>query len=166
MLARNHTGQHPSPQKTRLDLLHWCTQLSCPLLQILSPRLSNWDFIGFDIDAAKDEQGTPLLMTAVQNGNKKAVDVLIRWGSALNHFNGNGNTTLNYALTYSFAIPSLYDTTGEIATAYFIEQGADDTIKKRQGLSAYGGLGDDEPETSDTHGEEGCVIDMIVAASV
>lgn len=89
---------------------------------------------GFDVDV-KDEQGNTLLMTAVQNGNKKAVDMLIRRGSALNNMNGNGNTALHYALAY--------DTTGEIAT-YLIEKGADDTINNRQGLSAYDGLGDDD----------------------
>ena len=89
---------------------------------------------GFDVDA-KDDQGNTLLMTAVQNGNKKAVDMLIRRGSALNHTNGNGNTALHFALAY--------DTTGEIAT-YLIERGADDTILNLLGFSCYDGLGDDD----------------------
>jgi hypothetical protein len=110
---------------------------------------------GFDVDA-KDDQGNSLLMTAVQNGNKKAVDMLIRRGSALNHMNGNGNTALHYALAY--------DTTGEIAT-YLIERGADDTIENRQGLSAYDGLGDDDPGTTaeieeDDDGEEEEDLDL------
>ena len=127
---------------------------------------------GFDIDA-KDDQGNTLLMTAVQNGNKKAVDMLIRRGSTLNHMNGNGNTALHYALAY--------DTTGEIAT-YLIERGADDTIENRQGLSAYDGLGDDDPgtmaeieEDDDDEDEEDLDlystvndsrIEMVVAANV
>ena len=128
---------------------------------------------GFDIDA-KDDQGNTLLMTAVQNGNKKAVDMLIRRGSTLNHMNGNGNTALHYALAY--------DTTGEIAT-YLIERGADDTIENRQGLSAYDGLGDDDPGTmaeieEDDDGEEDeedldldstvndSRIEMVVAANI
>ena len=110
---------------------------------------------GFDVDA-KDDQGNTLLMTAVQNGNKKAVDMLIRRGSTLNHINGNGNTALHYALAY--------DTTGEIAT-YLIERGADDTIENRQGLSAYDGLGDDDPGTTaeieeDDDGEEEEDLDL------
>jgi len=86
--------------------------------------------LGFPIND-EDDQGNTLLLIAVQNLNRKMVEMLLARGASLNHKNLQGNTALHYAMSYD---PS--GTLGE----YLIEKGADDSIENNNGLSPYDGI--------------------------
>lgn len=54
------------------------------------------------------------------------VEFLVKRGAAVNHCNSTGNTALHFAMSY--------DTSGKMGE-YLINNGADDTIENKQGLS-------------------------------
>lgn len=54
------------------------------------------------------------------------VEFLVQRGADVNHSNATGNTPLHFAMSY--------DTSGKMGE-YLINNGADDTIENKQGLS-------------------------------
>lgn len=54
------------------------------------------------------------------------VEFLVQRGATVNHRNASGNTALHFAMSY--------DTSGKMGE-YLINNGADDTIENKQGLS-------------------------------
>ncbi|CAM9277713.1 unnamed protein product, partial [Scytosiphon promiscuus] len=80
---------------------------------------------GFDINA-EDSMGNTLLIVAVQQLQMPIVEFLVRRGADVNHCNTSGNTPLHFAMSY--------DTSGKMGE-YLINNGADDTIENKQGLS-------------------------------
>eukprot|EP00752_Nemacystus_decipiens_P018599 g16677.t1 len=85
---------------------------------------------GFDINA-EDAMGNTLLLVAVQQLQMPVVEFLVQRGANVNHGNGIGNTPLHFAMSY--------DTSGKMGE-YLINNGADDTIENKQGLSPYDGI--------------------------
>jgi hypothetical protein len=79
----------------------------------------------------QDDMGNSLMHFATQNGNKRMVKLCLRRGSALNLQNLLGQTPLHFAYGYGYA---------EVGD-YLINKGADDTIKNKDGLTCYEGLG-------------------------
>eukprot|EP00903_Cladosiphon_okamuranus_P015481 g14292.t1 len=85
---------------------------------------------GFDINA-EDHMGNTLLLVAVQQLQMPVVEFLVQRGANVNHSNATGNTALHFAMSY--------DTSGKMGE-YLINNGADDTIENKQGLSPYDGI--------------------------
>lgn len=79
----------------------------------------------------QDELGNSLLHVAAQNGNKRLVKLCLRRGAQLNLQNLHGQTALHYAYGYG------YDECGD----YLVKRGADDSIRNKDGLTCYEGLG-------------------------
>lgn len=75
------------------------------------------------------------------------VEFLVKRGANVNHSNATGNTPLHFAMSY--------DTSGKMGE-YLINNGADDTIENKQGLSPcecfglgvahFSSLGDQTPQ--------------------
>ena len=83
-----------------------------------------------------------MLSLACQNGNIKIAKYLYTKGANLNHQNKNGHTPGHFAVSYQFFELS----------HWLFENGADDQIENRYGLSAYDGLSLDGVSASDEGG--------------
>eukprot|EP01039_Chlorochromonas_danica_P000903 gene903-984_t len=79
----------------------------------------------------QDEQGNALLHIASQNGSKRLIKLCLRRGASLNLQNLTGQTALHFAFGYG------YNEAGE----YLVSKGADDSIRNKDGLTCYEGLG-------------------------
>jgi hypothetical protein len=79
----------------------------------------------------QDEQGNSLLHVACQNGSKRLVKLCLRRGASLNIQNLTGQTPLHFAFGYG------YSDVGD----YLVGKGADDSIRNKDGLTCYEGLG-------------------------
>lgn len=71
-----------------------------------------------------------MLSLACQNGNLKICKYLVSKGSNLNHQNHLGQTPAHFAIAYKF-----YD-----LSHWLFENGADDTLENKFGLTPYDGL--------------------------
>jgi ankyrin repeat protein len=71
-----------------------------------------------------------LLHLASQNGNVKIAKYLISKGANPNHQNQHGQTPAHFAIAYKF-----FD-----LSTWLFENGGDDTIENKYGLSPYDGL--------------------------
>ncbi|KAJ1413715.1 hypothetical protein B484DRAFT_455006, partial [Ochromonadaceae sp. CCMP2298] len=87
-----------------------------------------------------DEFGNTMLGLSCQNGNMKLLKFLLSKGANPNHQNKNGQTPAHFAIAYKFF---------DISTAVF-ENGGDDTLENKFGLSAYDGLSNEGAEDMDT----------------
>mmetsp|Transcript_20671 Transcript_20671/g.29678 ORF Transcript_20671/g.29678 Transcript_20671/m.29678 type:complete len:293 (+) Transcript_20671:4400-5278(+) len=79
----------------------------------------------------QDEAGNTMLHIAAQNGNKRMIKLCLRRGAELNTQNLNGQTALHFAYSYG------YNEVGD----YLVSKGADDSIRNKDGLTCYEGLG-------------------------
>lgn len=79
----------------------------------------------------QDDQGNALVHVAAQNGSKRLVKLCLRRGASLNLQNLNGQTALHFAYGYG------YSDVGD----YLVSKGADDSIRNKDGLTCYEGLG-------------------------
>jgi len=77
-----------------------------------------------------DDFGNSLLSYACQNGNAKICKYLIAKGANMNHQNAAGQTPAHFAIAFKF-----FD-----LSTWMFENGADDTIHNKFGLSPYDGL--------------------------
>jgi len=93
-------------------------------------RLEESLTMGFPVNE-QDERGNTLLLVAVQQLNRRMVEVLLARGASVNAQNVQGNTALHYAMAY--------DPDGTLGE-YLIEKGADDSIENANGLSPYDGI--------------------------
>jgi hypothetical protein len=84
----------------------------------------------------QDEQGNTLLHIVAQNGNRRLVKLCIRRGANLNLQNLTGQTALHFAYGYGYA---------EVGD-YLLSKGADDSIRNKDNLTCYEGLGAKELE--------------------
>jgi hypothetical protein len=82
----------------------------------------------------QDTRGNCLLHIAAQNGNIRLVKLCLRRGAAINIQNLNGQTPLHFAFGFGFK---------EVGD-YMLMKGGDDTIRNRDGLTCYEGLGSTE----------------------
>ena len=78
-----------------------------------------------------DGHGNSLLITAAQNGNKKASKILLRRGANINIRNNKGNTALHFALHFGYK-----NSIGELLLA----NGADSTIRNNNGKLCFDGI--------------------------
>jgi len=78
----------------------------------------------------KDEFGNTALIAAAQNGNRRFIKVLLRYGADFNAQNKMGNTALHYCKEYHFK--ECYD--------YLISKGADPELKNQEGVPGREGL--------------------------
>lgn len=97
--------------------------------------VSGYERLIFHINKV-DEYGNTLLLYACQNGNAKIAKFLANKGANLNHQNKQGQTAAHYAIAYQF-----FD-----LSAWLFENGADDTIENKFGLTPYDGLNSAEDE--------------------
>eukprot|EP00981_Chlorochromonas_danica_P002157 scaffold428_cov168-Ochromonas_danica.AAC.22 len=97
--------------------------------------VSGYERLIFHINKV-DEYGNTLLIYACQNGNAKIAKYLANKGANLNHQNKQGQTAAHYAIAYQF-----FD-----LSTWLFENGADDTIENKFGLTAYDGLNATEDE--------------------
>jgi hypothetical protein len=84
-----------------------------------------------------DEYGNTMLSLSCQNGNTKITKYLISKGANPNHQNKQGQTPCHFAIAYKFFELS----------QWMFENGANDQLENKFGLSAYDGLspdGDDD----------------------
>jgi hypothetical protein len=79
----------------------------------------------------QDDQGNALIHVAAQNGSKRLVKLCLRRGANLNVQNLNGQTALHFAYGYG------YSDVGD----YLVGKGADDSIRNKDSLTCYEGLG-------------------------
>lgn len=77
-----------------------------------------------------DEYGNTMLSFACQNGNVKIAKYLIAKGANANHQNKEGQTPGHFAVSFKFFELS----------QWLFENGADDTLENKFGLTAYDGL--------------------------
>lgn len=77
-----------------------------------------------------DDYGNTMLSHSCQNGNMKICKYLLSKGANPNHQNHNGQTPAHFAIAYRF-----FD-----LSQYLFENGADDTLENKFGLSPYDGL--------------------------
>jgi len=84
----------------------------------------------------QDDQGNSLLHIVAQNGNKRMVKLCMRRGAALDLQNLTGQTPLHFAYGYGYV---------EVGD-YLVSKGADDSIRNKDGLTCYEGLGAKELE--------------------
>lgn len=85
-----------------------------------------------------DEHGNTMLTLACQNGNMKICKYLQAKGANLNHQNVNGQTPAHFAIAYKFFEVS----------HWLFENGGDDTLENKYGLSPYDGLSADGGDES------------------
>jgi hypothetical protein len=84
----------------------------------------------------QDDQGNTLLHIVAQNGNKRMVKLCMRRGASLDIQNLTGQTALHFAYGYGYA------DVGD----YIRDKGANDSIRNKDGLTCYEGLGAKELE--------------------
>jgi len=82
----------------------------------------------------QNDMGNTLLHTVAQNGNRRLIKLCMRRGADLNQQNLTGQTALHFAFGYG------YTEAGE----YLVKKGANDSIKNKDGLTCYEGLGGHE----------------------
>jgi hypothetical protein len=98
--------------------------------------LSSYERLPFHLNKT-DEHGNTMLMLAAQNGNMKICKYLLAKGANPNHQNHFGQTPAHFAIAYRF-----FD-----LSTYLFENGADDTLENKYGLSPYDGLSNDGGDT-------------------
>jgi hypothetical protein len=81
-----------------------------------------------------DEFGNTMLSLACQNGNVKIAKYLVSKGANPNHQNKLGQTPSHFAIAYKF-----FD-----MSQWLFENGADDTLMNKDGLTCYDGLAGEE----------------------
>jgi len=91
--------------------------------------LAGYERLPFHINKT-DEFGNTLLTLSCQNGNAKICKYLLSKGANPNHQNRHGQTPAHFAIAYQF-----YD-----LSQFLFENGGDDTIENKFGLSPYDGL--------------------------
>ena len=91
--------------------------------------LDGYDRLPFHLNKT-DDFGNNMLGMACQNGNSKVVKYLIAKGSNMNHQNKAGQTPAHFAVAYKF-----FD-----LSHWLFDNGADDRIENKFGLSPYDGL--------------------------
>lgn len=84
-----------------------------------------------------DDHGNTMLGLACQNGNVKICKYLVAKGANLNHQNKMGQTPGHFAVAYQF-----FD-----LSTWMFENGADDTVENKFGLTPYDGLDPDGGES-------------------
>jgi ankyrin repeat protein len=97
--------------------------------------LAGYERLTFHINKT-DEFGNTLLTLSCQNGNAKICKYLMSKGSNPNHQNRHGQTPAHFAIAYQF-----YD-----LSQFLFENGADDTIENKYGLTPYDGLSNEVDE--------------------
>lgn len=100
--------------------------------------INGYDRLPFHLNKV-DDYGNTMLGLACQNGNMKLCKFLISKGANPNHQNKNGQTPAHFAIAYKF-----FD-----LSTYLFENGGDDTIENRFGLSPYDGLSSEGGESAD-----------------
>ncbi len=80
--------------------------------------------------SARDEKGNTLLLCAAQNNNKRVAKLCLRNAAEINVQNHRGQTVLHYCYKYGFQ--ELFE--------FFLDQGADDTLTNKDGLTCFEGL--------------------------
>jgi ankyrin repeat protein len=93
---------------------------------------SGYERLPFHINKV-DEFGNTMLTYACQNGNAKIAKYLVNKGANSNHQNKQGQTPAHFAIAYQF-----FD-----LSTWLFENGADDTIENKFGLTPYDGLSND-----------------------
>ena len=91
--------------------------------------LIGYDRLPFHLNKV-DDFGNTLLSYACQNGNMKICKYLVAKGANMNHQNNAGQTPAHFAIAFKF-----FD-----LSTWMFENGADDTIHNKFGLSPYDGL--------------------------
>ena len=91
--------------------------------------VTGYDRLPFHLNKT-DDFGNSLLSYACQNGNMKICKYLIAKGANMNHQNKAGQTPAHFAIAFKF-----FD-----LSTWLFENGADDTIHNKFGLSPYDGL--------------------------
>mmetsp|Transcript_30732 Transcript_30732/g.69742 ORF Transcript_30732/g.69742 Transcript_30732/m.69742 type:complete len:530 (+) Transcript_30732:1-1590(+) len=84
----------------------------------------------------QDDQGNSLLHVVAQNGSRRMVKLCLRRGAQLDLQNLTGQTALHFAFGYGYA------DVGD----YLVQKGADDSVRNKDGLTCYEGLGAKELE--------------------
>jgi ankyrin repeat protein len=100
--------------------------------------INGYDRLPFHMNKI-DEFANTMLGLACQNGNMKLCKFLISKGANPNHQNKNGQTPAHFAIAYKF-----FD-----LSTYLFENGGDDTLENRFGLSPYDGLSNEGADGSD-----------------
>ncbi len=100
--------------------------------------ISGYDRLPFHLNKC-DEFGNTMLSLACQNGNMKLCKYLIGKGANPSHQNKNGQTPSHFAIAYKF-----FD-----LSTYLFENGGDDTLENKFGLSPYDGLSAEGGEGGD-----------------
>ncbi len=100
--------------------------------------INGYDRLPFHMNKI-DEYGNTMLGLACQNGNMKLCKFLLSKGANPNHQNKNGQTPAHFAIAYKF-----FD-----LSTYIFENGGDDTLENRYGLSPYDGLSNEGAEDFD-----------------
>lgn len=77
-----------------------------------------------------DDHGNTMLSMACQNGNMKICKYLVSKGANPNHQNFQGQTPAHFAIAFKF-----FD-----LSQWLFENGGDDTLENKFGLSPYDGL--------------------------
>lgn len=91
--------------------------------------LIGYDRLPFHLNKV-DDFGNTLLSYACQNGNMKICKYLVAKGANMDHQNNAGQTPAHFAIAFKF-----FD-----LSTWMFENGADDTIHNKFGLSPYDGL--------------------------
>jgi len=100
--------------------------------------INGYDRLPFHMNKI-DEYGNTMLGLACQNGNMKLCKFLLSKGANPNHQNKNGQTPAHFAIAYKF-----FD-----LSTYIFENGGDDTLENRYGLSPYDGLSNEGADDFD-----------------
>lgn len=91
--------------------------------------LAGYERLPFHLNKT-DEHGNTMLNLAAQNGNLKICKYLMMKGANPNHQNHQGQTAAHFAIAYKF-----FD-----LSTWLFENGADDQLENKFGLSPYDGL--------------------------
>ena len=92
--------------------------------------VSGYENLRFHVNKTDDEFGNTMLMLACQNGNTKLVKYLIAKGANPSAQNKAGQSAAHFAISFKF-----YD-----LSKWLFENGADDTLVNKYGLTPYDGL--------------------------
>ena len=92
--------------------------------------MSGYENLTFHPNKTDDEFGNTMLMLACQNGNMKLVKYLVAKGSNPCAQNKAGQTAAHFAISFKF-----YE-----VSQWLFENGADDTMENKYGLTPYDGL--------------------------
>lgn len=92
--------------------------------------VDGYEKLAFHINKTDDQFGNTMLMLACQNGNMKIVKYLVAKGANPCAQNKAGQTPAHFAISFKF-----YE-----VSQWLFENGADDTLVNKYGLTAYDGL--------------------------